>query len=80
MYDHGRVRGMEVVGKLWAKLCPPPHPNSHVEVLPPAPQNVTVFGDSGLGWGGGREAPKEGDICILTADSCCCMAETHTTL
>ena len=32
------------------------------------------------GWGGGREVQEEGDICILTAYSCCCMAETNTTL
>ena len=23
---------------------------------------------------------REGDICLLIADSCCCMAETNTTL
>ena len=27
-----------------------------------------------------REAEEGGDICILTADSRCCMAETNTTL
>ena len=38
----------------------------------------------GKGWDeggvGGREAQEGGDICILTADSCCCTAETNTTL
>ena len=29
---------------------------------------------------GGREPQEEGDICILMADSCCCTAETNTTL
>ena len=36
------------------------------------------------GWEGGggigREAPEGGDICIHTADSLCCTAETNTTL
>ena len=35
------------------------------------------------GWGGrrgGREVQEGGDICILMADSHCCMAETDTTL
>ena len=35
------------------------------------------------GWGGewgGRKAQEGGDICIHIADSCCCMAETNTTL
>ena len=34
------------------------------------------------GWdgGGGREAQERGDICILTADSHCCTAETNTAL
>ena len=35
------------------------------------------------GWNravGGREVPEEGDICILIAESCCCMPETNTTL
>ena len=35
------------------------------------------------GWngiGGGREVQEGGYICILRADSCCCMAETSTTL
>ena len=32
------------------------------------------------GWDGegGREVPEGGDICILMADSQCCMAETNT--
>ena len=30
--------------------------------------------------GGRRVVPEGGDICILMADSCCCMAETNTTL
>lgn len=35
----------------------------------------------GAGWGGeGREQGQEGDISILMADSCQCMAETSTTL
>ena len=35
------------------------------------------------GWDGGmgrREAEEGGDICILIADSRCCIAETNTTL
>ena len=39
--------------------------------------------DNPTGWdsvGGGREAPEGGVACILMADSCCCMAETHTVL
>ena len=28
--------------------------------------------------GEGREAQEEGNICIPTADSCCCTAETNT--
>ena len=35
------------------------------------------------GWGGvggGREVQEREDICILMADSCCCMAETNTIL
>ena len=35
-------------------------------------------------WGGGgwsrKEAQERGDICILTADSHCCTAETNITL
>ena len=30
--------------------------------------------------GGEREGQEGGDICILMADSCCCMAETNTIL
>ena len=30
--------------------------------------------------GEAREAQEGGDICIIKADSCCCMAETNTTL
>ena len=30
--------------------------------------------------GGRREAHEGGDVCKITADSCCCMAETSTTL
>ena len=30
--------------------------------------------------GGGMEVQKVGDIFILMADSCCCMAETNTIL
>ena len=32
------------------------------------------------GFGGGREVQGEGDIRILTADSCCHTVETNTTL
>ena len=31
----------------------------------------------GMGWEGGSEGE---DICIHIADSCCCTAETNTTL
>ena len=31
------------------------------------------------GWGG-RENYERGDICILMAHSCCCVAETSTTV
>ena len=34
----------------------------------------------GDGVGGGREVQEGGDICILMADSHCCMAETNITL
>jgi len=30
--------------------------------------------------GRGREVQEGGGICILMADSCCCMAETNTVL
>ena len=30
--------------------------------------------------GGGREVKEGGDICILITDSCCCTAETNTTV
>ena len=39
--------------------------------------------DSLDGWdgaGGGREVQEGGDMCILMADSHCCMAETNTTM
>ena len=42
-----------------------------------------VFCDNLEGWnvvGGGREAQEGGNKCIPIADSCCCMAETNTTL
>ena len=42
-----------------------------------------VLSDNLEGWervGGGREAQEAGDICILKADSCCCMAEANTIL
>ena len=29
---------------------------------------------------GGMDVPEGGDICILMADSHCCVAETNTTL
>ena len=32
------------------------------------------------GVGDGREAQEGGDICILIADTCRCMAETNTIL
>ena len=35
------------------------------------------------GWGGlegQRKVQEGGDICILMADSCCCMAETNIIL
>ena len=32
------------------------------------------------GGGGGREAQEGGDICILTADSHCCIAESNIIL
>ena len=45
-----------------------------------APLN-SVRCDDLEGWDGGeREAQEEEDICILRADSRCCMAETNTTL
>ena len=28
----------------------------------------------------GKETQEEGNICIIMADSCCCIAETNTTL
>ena len=30
-----------------------------------------------MGW---EQAQEGGDICVLIADSCCCTAETNTTL
>ena len=30
--------------------------------------------------GDGREVQEGGDMCISMVDSCCCMAETNTTL
>ena len=33
-----------------------------------------------MGLGIGREVPEGEDICILMADSHCCVAETNTTL
>ena len=38
---------------------------------------TTQWGES---WGCGREAPEEGDICVLIADSYCCTVETNKTL
>ena len=32
------------------------------------------------GWDSGREAQKEGAICIHIVDTCCRRAETNTTL
>ena len=34
----------------------------------------------GVGWGGRREAQEGADVFIHRADSCCCIAETNTTL
>ena len=47
-------------------------------------ESKTEFADS-LGSvrgriGGGREAQEEGEIFVFITDSCCCMAETNTTL
>ena len=42
-----------------------------------------MISDNLEGWGGvgdRREVQDGGDICILVADSHCCMAETKTTL
>ena len=42
-----------------------------------------VLCDNREGWhavGGGRQVQEGGNVCILTADSCRCMAETNTTL
>ena len=42
-----------------------------------------VLWDNPEGWdgvGGEKEAQEGGDICILTADSHCCMAETKTNI
>ena len=33
-----------------------------------------------VGLGDGREAQKGGDVCIIMADSWCCMVETNRTL
>ena len=33
-----------------------------------------------LGWEQGREAPQGGGICVITADSRYCTAETNTTV
>ena len=44
-------------------------------------QSGALWQPRGVGWGGGgREVQEEGDICILMADSQCCMTETNTTL
>ena len=40
-------------------------------------QTRSLWQPRGMGWGG-RKAQEEGDICILMADSCYCMAETNT--
>ena len=41
-----------------------------------------VLCDDLEGWdgGGGQEAQERGDICIVPAGACCCMAETNATL
>ena len=40
----------------------------------------SVLSNDPEGWGGGREALEGGHICIYTAQSHCCTAETNTTL
>ena len=32
------------------------------------------------GLGNGKEVQQGGNTCVLTADSCCCMAEANTAL
>ena len=42
-----------------------------------------MFCDNLEGWegvGGGRDVQEGGDICIPTADSCCYIAETNTSM
>lgn len=33
------------LGVLWAELCPPPAPLHMLNIQPPVPQNVAVFGN-----------------------------------
>ena len=40
-------------------------------------QTGALYQPRGIGWGRRWEG---GDICIHMADSCCCMAETITTM
>ena len=37
-------------------------------------------GQDGVGAGEWRESQEGGNICILRADSCCCIAEINTTV
>lgn len=37
-----------VLSSYSAIIYGPPPPNSYIEVLPPTPENVIVFGDKGL--------------------------------
>ena len=50
--------------------------------LTPRAQPGALWQPKGVGWGGGLggEIQEGRDICVLTADSHCCMAETNTTL
>ena len=47
-------------------------------------QPGALWQPKGAGWnggGGGREkAQEKGDICVLVADSCCCMEKAKTIL
>ena len=43
-------------------------------------QLCALWWSRGVGCRGGREAEAGGDISICIADSCCCTAETNTTL
>ena len=43
-------------------------------------QPATLWWPKEVGWGEGREAQEEGNICIIMADSHCWLSETNTTL